>query len=114
MMLATLSILDLCATVRCANGFRCKVFTPIPFGDEFNEEPQAFCDPDCSLNNGGCPLDKQCQLLPTPCAFNTPCPYARLCVDPPTEAPTKPPTCPPTCSKEFCSMRGNRRALCSK
>ena len=98
--------IDPCATVRCRNGFRCQVFQPV--GD-LAGGPQAFCNPDCNLNNGGCPPDKECQLRPTLCAFNTPCPHARLCVD-----PVSPPPCPPTCSKEFCKQPGNRRALCSK
>ena len=79
---------DPCATVRCANGFRCKVF-----------DGRAFCDPDCSLNNGGCPLGQTCRLQDVTC-ITQPCPPTRIC------------ECPQECSKKFC--RKNRNILCSK
>ena len=77
-----------CATVRCANGFRCKV-----------SNGKAFCDPDCSLNNGGCPRGQICRLQNVTCVTQ-PCPPVRLC------------RCPPQCSRKFCRRHGN--AVCSK
>jgi hypothetical protein len=83
--------------MRCANGFQCEVFKPTG---------EAYCQPNCSLNNGGCPADKECRLQPVICV-RAPCPSLIECVERTTE-------CPPTCSKEFCSRKGNRRAMCSK
>ena len=56
-----------CATVRCANGFRCKVSKGV-----------AFCDPDCSLNNGGCLRNQICRLKDVVCV-RAPCPPTRIC-----------------------------------
>ena len=88
---------DPCATVRCANGYQCEVF-------KFTGE--AYCQPNCSLNNGGCPADQECRLQPVVCV-RAPCPPVIDCVERIT-------ACPPTCSKEFCSKKGNQRAMCSK
>ena len=79
-----------CATVRCGRGSRCEV-------DE--ESGEAFCNPDCSLHNGGCRSDQICELIPVTCK-RSPCPPEVRC------------SCPPQCSKELCA--GNRRGLCSK
>ena len=88
---------DPCATVRCANGYQCEVFKPTG---------EAYCQPNCSLNNGGCPADQECRLQPVICV-RAPCPPVIECVERTT-------ACPPTCSKEFCSKKGNRRAMCSR
>ncbi len=61
---------DPCATIRCANGFRCEV-----------ENGEGFCQPDCSLNNGGCPLNTICRLQKVDCV-RSPCPLDRVCEDP--------------------------------
>jgi len=79
---------NLCSTVRCGNGYRCKI-----------SNGKAFCDPDCSLNNGGCPRGQICRLEKVKCVTQ-PCPPVRLC------------QCPPQCSRNFCQR--NRNAVCSK
>ena len=62
---------DPCATKECPNGHRCEVF-------EFTGE--TFCDPDCSLNNGGCRADQTCELETVYC-IRAPCPPLVKCVD---------------------------------
>ena len=94
-----LTLTDPCALVFCANGHRCEVFEPTG---------EAFCNPDCDLNNGGCPADQDCQLQKVVCV-RAPCPPIVQCVEKSNKTQTE---CPPTCSKDFCSK--NRRAMCSK
>ena len=59
-----------CATILCQNGFRCEV-----------ENGEGFCQPDCSLNNGGCPKNQKCELHRVECV-RSPCPLDRRCEDP--------------------------------
>ena len=80
--------LDPCAAMKCTDGSHCEVF-----------KGEAFCEPDCSLNNGGCPLGQTCRLQDVTCKTQ-PCPHTRMC------------ECPQECSKKFC--RKNRNAICSK
>ena len=91
--------IDLCATKKCPNGYQCMVF-------ELGPTREAYCQPNCSLNNGGCPADQECRIKPVYCV-RAPCPPFVECVEKTT-------ACPPTCSKEFCSRKGNRRAMCSR
>ena len=93
------SILDPCATVRCANGYQCEVFQPTG---------EAFCQPNCSLNNGGCSANQTCRLQQVQCV-RAPCPSVIECVDETTTT-----DCPPTCTMEFCSEKANRKKMCSK
>ena len=67
-----------CANVPCPDGFRCEVFN--------NEE--GFCQPDCSLNNGGCPEDHICSLKEVQCV-RAPCPPVVECTDPCNECTDK-------------------------
>ena len=96
-IIVSVSPVSPCALIFCANGFRCEV-----------SGGEGFCQPDCSLNNGGCLKDETCRLEDVTCV-TTPCPKSRICDKPPTTPP-----CPPTCTKDFCRRRGNRKALCSK
>ena len=80
-----------CATILCLDGFRCEV-----------ENGVGFCQPDCSLNNGGCRPDQTCRLEQVQCV-QPPCPLDRICED----------NCPLQCSREFCDGALQRR-LCSK
>ena len=82
--------LDQCSVMRCRAGHRCEIHKPTG---------EAFCKPDCSVNNGGCRSDQICELRPVTCV-SPPCPPEVQC------------SCPPTCTKEFCAR--NPRGLCSK
>ena len=57
---------DPCATIRCQDGYQCKI------------DGNGYCDPSCDLNNGGCPVDAQCALIPVQC-ITTPCPPTVHC-----------------------------------
>lgn len=52
----------------CPAGHRCEV-----------ENGEAFCQPDCSLNNGGCLLGQECRLNQVRCA-RAPCPPVVECI----------------------------------
>ena len=63
--------IDPCATKQCARGSVCKVF--------FTGE--AFCEPSCDIDNGGCREDQTCDLVPVICV-RAPCPPIAQCNDP--------------------------------
>ncbi len=58
-------------TVRCRRGHRCEIFEPTG---------EAFCTPDCSLNNGGCRDREICTLEQVQCV-RAPCPPVVQCLD---------------------------------
>ena len=60
---------DPCALMLCRDGL-CKV-------DKATWKP--FCEPSCSVNNGGCAEDEKCQLVTGKCK-TTPCPSTVHCV----------------------------------
>ena len=60
-----------CARVRCASGYRCEIYKPTG---------EAFCNPDCKLNNGGCHADQTCKLEKVQC-IRAPCPPVVKCTD---------------------------------
>ena len=55
---------DPCAAVKCPVGSLCKVYQP-------TGEP--FCQPSCRVQNGGCPKNTKCELVPVEC-IRAPCP----------------------------------------
>ena len=64
-------LIDPCATVDCQPGSTCKVYQPTG---------EAFCDPSCDINNGGCAADQICQLNQVQCV-RAPCPPVVECLD---------------------------------
>ena len=69
---------DPCASFDCPSHTRCKVFRNL-FGDPIGPAEQAYCDPSCDLDNGGCEEDEICQLLPPVCQPDAPCPFLVRC-----------------------------------
>lgn len=67
----TSKVFNACAKVRCANGYRCEIYKPTG---------EAFCNPDCRLNNGGCRADQTCKLKEVQC-IRAPCPPVVKCID---------------------------------
>ena len=63
--------IDPCATVDCQPGSTCKVYQPTG---------EAFCEPSCDINNGGCAADQICQLNQVQCV-RAPCPPVVECLD---------------------------------
>ena len=61
--------IDPCNGFECPTGFQCKVFKPTG---------EAFCDPSCDLDNGGCADDETCSLENVTCV-RTPCPPVVKC-----------------------------------
>ncbi len=55
------------------------MFTP-PFGEEFGGTEEAFCDPSCELDNGGCGEEEECRLAPPVCIPDRPCPFFVNCL----------------------------------
>ena len=102
---------DPCATVRCGPGTACKVYEPTK---------EAFCEPSCDIQNGGCPDNRQCQLISVTCK-RAPCPQQVECVDPcatvrcgPGTAckvyePTKEAFCEPSCNIQNGGCSDDRR-----
>ena len=60
---------DLCRNHTCPTGSQCKVYQPTG---------EAFCDPSCDLDNGGCPADQMCSLQTVECV-RVPCPPTVNC-----------------------------------
>ena len=58
-----------CDTHQCPTGSRCKVYEPTG---------EAFCEPSCDLDNGGCPANKRCSLETVQCV-RAPCPPVVKC-----------------------------------
>ncbi len=79
---------DPCSSFECSSHAQCRVF----------QTGQAYCDPSCSVDNGGCEEDETCQLLATPCAAPpldrppSPCPLVVVCT--PVTTPTPEVTVP--------------------
>ena len=79
---------DPCSSFECPSHAQCRVF----------QTGQAYCDPSCSVDNGGCEEDETCQLLATPCAAPpldrppSPCPLVVVCT--PVTTPTPEVTLP--------------------
>ena len=67
--------IDPCKGFNCPSGSKCEVFVGPPFGQE------AFCQPSCDLDNGGCPANKICRLETVVCV-RSPCPPRAVCLDP--------------------------------
>ena len=65
---------DPCTTMECPRGSECKVFPPTG---------EAFCDPSCDIDNGGCDDDQECMLALPFCPPPTvqPCTGVVTCVD---------------------------------
>ncbi len=74
--------LDQCAALDCPSHAECRLFST----------GEAYCDPSCVVDNGGCAEDETCQLLATPCAAPppnappSPCPLVVTCT--PVATPT--------------------------
>ena len=66
-----LTVIDPCALVDCLPGSTCKVYRPTG---------EAFCEPSCDINNGGCAKDQICQLNQVQCV-RAPCPPVVECLD---------------------------------
>lgn len=64
------SHVDPCEGVECAPNARCKVHRP-------TEKP--FCEPSCSINDGGCTFNQECSLLQPPCLPDLLCPPVVVC-----------------------------------
>ena len=58
-----------CANHTCPTGSRCRVFKPTG---------EAFCEPSCSINNGGCSANQTCSLEVVQCV-RAPCPPVVKC-----------------------------------
>ena len=65
--------LDPCESFECPDGARCRLYPP-------TGEP--FCQPDCSLDNGGCPANQRCSLNEVQC-IRSPCPPVVECTQSP-------------------------------
>ena len=61
-----------CAIRKCPTGSQCKVYQPTG---------KAFCEPSCDLDNGGCPANQDCSLVPAICP-GPPCPPVVKCTPP--------------------------------
>ena len=57
-------------TISCSRWEQCKVDETVH---------QAYCEPSCHLNNGGCSDDEICSLLKPVTCTNGPCPSRVLC-----------------------------------
>lgn len=68
------TVADPCSTKECPKGTICRVFS---------YTGEAFCDPSCSVDNGGCGDDQLCILALPACAFPPvqPCIGFVVCVD---------------------------------
>ena len=53
-----ITCIDPCASVTCPTGSQCEVFGPTG---------EAFCNPSCDLDNGGCPTGQTCSLQQVQC-----------------------------------------------
>ena len=60
---------DRCTGFECPTGSQCKVYEPTR---------EAFCEPSCDLNNGGCPANQRCSLETVQCV-RAPCPPVVKC-----------------------------------
>ena len=60
---------DPCDNYTCRTGTQCKVYKPTG---------EAFCDPSCDLDNGGCPANQTCSLQIVQCV-RAPCPPVVQC-----------------------------------
>lgn len=60
---------DSCTNIKCSNGSQCRVFKPTG---------EAYCEPSCDINNGGCPANEKCSLQPVQC-IRAPCPPVVQC-----------------------------------
>lgn len=56
--------------MKCRPGHRCEIFKPTG---------EAFCSPDCSLDNGGCSKGELCTLQDVVCV-RAPCPPIVQCI----------------------------------
>ena len=65
---------DPCTTKECPVGSECKEFPPTG---------EAYCDPSCDVDNGGCDDDQLCIVVKPPCAFpfEQPCTSVVICVN---------------------------------
>ena len=65
---------DPCGSTECLKGEACRIFPPTG---------EAYCDPDCSVENGGCEADQKCIQALALCSIDskTPCPGFVTCVD---------------------------------
>ena len=73
-MIIISTFLDPCETKseECPIGTRCKIYEPTG---------EAFCEPSCSIENGGCDSDEVCTLQDVVCV-RSPCPPMVQCTDP--------------------------------
>ena len=62
---------DPCEIKKCPAGSRCKIFEPTG---------EAFCEPSCSIDNGGCSSCQSCSLREVQCV-RAPCPPVVQCTD---------------------------------
>ena len=60
---------DPCDNHMCPIGSQCKVYRPTG---------EAFCEPSCDLDNGGCPANQECSLQTVQCV-RAPCPPVVQC-----------------------------------
>ena len=67
-------VADSCDSIECDKGEACRIFSTTG---------EAYCDPDCSVENGGCEADQICIQALALCSINSrsPCPGAVACVD---------------------------------
>ena len=69
-ILLLLPIADPCEHFGCPTGSTCKVFQPTG---------EAFCQPSCDLDNGGCASNETCSLQQVQCV-RAPCPPVVKCL----------------------------------
>ena len=60
---------DSCSNHTCPIGSQCKVY---------ESTGEAYCDPSCNLDNGGCSINQTCSLEIVECA-RAPCPPVVNC-----------------------------------
>ena len=61
-----------CIGFECPQGSACKVF------EEGAGDPEAYCEPSCELDNGGCQSNEICELQTVQCV-RAPCPPVVNC-----------------------------------
>ena len=61
--------IDACVGFECPTGSRCKVYEPTG---------EAYCEPSCDIDNGGCADDEVCSLEDKVCV-RSPCPPQVKC-----------------------------------
>ena len=60
---------DPCDTHKCPAGLSCRVFKPTG---------EAYCEPSCDLDNGGCAANETCTIQSVQC-IRAPCPSTVQC-----------------------------------